>query len=229
MPFGVFYLGDLKMGKGQRKYISLIELHQDEVEKLLIQEDERYGFIDIFCCDNDDYHYYEEDAYTYFMNKNIDIIDRFNENHRLSSTVITEHVSVVHSKEIYYKVNFDDINKNSTNPLIQLLLNDFEVLRETTIFHIYFMFFKDAWSVREDLHFDIVIADKSAPLYHRPSRFLLSTLNELSAPEYADNAFKKMVFNDIERRPRIYNSFTDIEDVVSNFENYAWMIDAITY
>lgn len=217
------------MGKGQRKYISLLELHHDEVEKFLINEDDGYGFIDIFCCDNDDYHYYEEDAYAYFMTKNIDIIDIFNKTHNLTNTVMTQHVSVSHCNEIYYKINFNDINKFSTHPLVQLLLTDFKVLNETNIFHIYFMFFKEAWSEREYLNFDIVIADDSATLYHRPSRFLLSDLNELSAPEYADNAFKKMVFNDIERRPRIYNSFTDVEDVVNNFENYAWMIDAITY
>lgn len=217
------------MGKGQRKYISLLELHQDEVEKFLIQEDERYGFIDIFCCDNDDYNYYEEDSYAYFMTKNIDIIDIFNENHKLTNTVMTNHVSNIHWKEIYYKVSFEDINKDSNNQLIQFLINDFKVLRDSNIFHIYFMFFKDTWSLRDDLNFDIVIADESADLYHRPSRFLLSAINELPAPDYADTAFKKMVFNDIERRPRIYNSFTDITDVVNNFENYAWMIDAITY
>ena len=217
------------MGKGQRKYISLLELHYDEVEKHLIQEDEGYGFIDIFCTDRDDYGYYEEDSYLYFMVKNIDIIDRFNTDNALTNTALTQHISKIHYKEIYYKVNFDDINKNSKHPLIQLLLNDFQILNQTSIFNIYFMFFKDAWSERDNLNFDIVIANHSAELYHRPSRFILSAIHELSAPVYADDGFKKMLFNEIKRRPSVYSHFTDIEDVINNFENYTWMIDAITY
>lgn len=217
------------MGKGSRKFISLMELHNDEVEKNIIKEAESYGFIDIFCCSDDDYHYYEDCAQEYFVLKNIDIVDTFNNNYSLTYRPLNNTQFDQCFNEIYYKVNFDDINKNSTHPLVIQLLNELNILSKTNIFGIYFMFFKDKWSVRDGLNFDIIIAVDNNTLYHRPSRFNMSNINELIAPYYADNLFKKLLFNDIERRPRVYNAFDDVEDLINNFETYSWMVDAITY
>jgi hypothetical protein len=217
------------MGKGGRKYISLMELHYDEVEKYLIKKDEDYGYIDIFDCDEDDYAFYENCSNDYFILKNIDIVEKFNELYCLTNRPLNYVDFFQNHNEIYYKIDFKNINKHSTHPLVISLLENFSVLESIDIFNIHFLFYKEKWSNRFDLSFDIVIAVDQSPVYHRPSRFSLSTIDTLQAPDYADTAFKRLVFNDIVRRPRVYGGFDNIEDLVNNFEASAWMVDAITY
>lgn len=217
------------MGKGGRKYISLMELHNDEVEKHLIKKDEDYGYIDILDCDEHDYNFYEECAADYFILKNIDIVENFNDLYHLTNTPLNYLEFFQNHNEIYYSVDFNNINNQSTHPLVIYFFEHFSSLANINIFKVHFLFSKNQWSNRSDLEFDIIIAVGKSPLYHRPSRFSLSTIETLKAPEYADTVFKKMLFNDIERRPRVYDSFDNIEDLVNNFEASAWMVDAITY
>lgn len=206
-----------------------MELHRDEVEQDLIKKDEEYGYVDIYDCDQDDYNFHERCANDYFILKNIDIVESFNASYELTSKPLNYVDFFQHYNEIYYKIDFKNINKNTTHPLVLSLVNNFKALENINIFKVYFLFFKDKWSNRDDLKFDVVIAVDEAMLYHRPSRFSLSEIDSLHAPEYADTLFKKMVFNDIERRPKVYSGFDDIEGLINNFEASAWMIDAITY
>lgn len=218
------------MGKGGRKYISLMELHNDEVEKKLIDEDVHWGYMDIYCCSEDDFLYYEqESAQSYFLDKNIDLVDEFNNSHNLIKSSLPE-PKLKHFDEVYYEIDYNDLNESSSHPMIHSLLEHFEILATVKTFKIYFVFHQRSWSNRNIPEFDVVLScDKNGMLYHRPSVFKLSTLFDLPAPTYADNGFKKMLFTDIERRPRVYEGFHDIEDLINNFENYSWMVDAITY
>jgi hypothetical protein len=214
--------------KASKKYISLMELHHDEVEQALIQKDEQYGYIDIFDCDEDDYYLYEDCAHDYFILKNIDIVEQFNNDFSLTNQPLNYLNFFQYHNEIYYRIDFKNINKESTHPLVILLLEHFKALADINLFNVHFLFKKEKWSHRDDLSFDIIIAVNKATLFHRPSRFSLSTIDTLEAPEYADNGFKRLLFNDIQRRPQVYNGFDDIEELITNFEDYSWIVDAIT-
>jgi len=217
------------MGKGYRKYISLMELHNDNVEKQLIEKDSYWGYLEIHGCTEDDYLYYEDCAESYFLDKHIYLVGDFNEKNQLIKHELPTPALKYHN-EVYYEIDFNDLNKESKHPMISLLMEHFDILSTVKMFKIYFMFHQRAWSNREVPEFEVILSvDKNGMLYHRPSVFKLSTILDLKAPAYADTAFKKMLFHDIERRPRVYEGFHDIEDLINNFEAYSWMVDAITY
>jgi hypothetical protein len=222
------------MGKGQRKYISLLELHNDEVEKALIAKDTHWGYLDVLCCSEDDYLYYEDCAESYFMDKNIHLVDEYNDEHQLTVGGLPAAPFKFYN-EIFYEIDFNAINSKSQHPMIIQFMEHFKILEVVKNFKIYFMFHQRAWSNAEVPAFDIVLSSSiNNRLYHKPSVFSLKKLfdtnnKEYKSPEYADTFFKRVVYNDIERRPRVYEGFHDIEDLINNFEAYSWMVDAITY
>lgn len=217
------------MGRGARKYISLMELHNDTVEKKLIEDDSHWGYLDILCCSEEDFLYYEDEcAQSYFLDKNIDLIYDFNDQYQLIKKDLPTPI-LKHYNEVYYEIDYSDLNEYSAHPMIKSVFEHFSILSVVKTFKIYFVFHQKAWSNREIPNFDVIFSfDRNSMIYHRPSVFKLSTVFELSAPAYADNHFKKMLFTDIQRRPYVYEGFHDIEDLINNFEEYAWMVDAIT-
>lgn len=216
------------MGKGSRKYISLMELHNDNVEKELIEKDSYWGYLDVLCCNEEDYIYTEDCADSYFIDKYSYLVTDFNAEHALITTQLPIPVLKGYN-EIYYEIDFNDVNQQSKHPMIQKLVEHFKMLSTVKMFKIYFMFHQRAWSNRKVPKFEIIFSiDKNGMIYHRPSTFKLSTLFHLDAPEYADNGFKRLLFNDIQRRPQVYEGFDDIEELITNFEDYLWMVDAIT-
>lgn len=216
------------MGKGSRKYISLMELHNDNVEKELIEQDAYWGYLDVLCCNEEDYLYYEECADSYFVDKYSYLVTDFNTEHALITNQFPQPILKSYN-EIYYEIDFNDVNKQSTHPMIQRLVEHFSMLSTVKMFKIYFMFHQRAWSNREVPKFEIIFSiDRNGMIYHRPSVLKLSNIFHLDAPAYADNGFKRLLFNDIQRRPEVYDGFDNIEELITNFEDYSWMVDAIT-
>lgn len=216
------------MGKGSRKYISLMELHNDNVEKELIEQDAYWGYLDVLCCSEEDYLYYEECSDSYFVDKYSYLVTDFNDEHKLINSHFPKPVLKSYN-EIYYEIDFNDVNKQSTHPMIQLLVEHFSILSTVKMFKIYFMFHQRAWSNREIPKFEIIFSiDRNGMIYHRPSVLKLSNIFHLDAPAYADNGFKRLLFNDTQRRPEVYDGFDNIEKLITNFEDYSWMVDAIT-
>lgn len=216
------------MGKGSRKYVSLMELHNDNVEKELIEQDAYWGYLDVLCCNEEDYLYYEECSDSYFVDKYSYLVTDFNNEHELITNQLP--VPVLKSyNEIYYEIDFNDVNQQSKHPMIQKLVEHFKMLSTVKMFKLYFMFHQRAWSNQEVPKFEIIFSvDKNGIIYNRPSVFKLSNIFHLDAPDYADNGFKRLLFNDIQRRPQVYDGFDDIEELITNFEDYSWMVDAIT-
>lgn len=221
------------MGKGSRKYISLMELHNDNVEKQLMEKDAYWGYLEIYGCNEDDYLYYEDCATSYFMDKHIHLVHDFNDDHQLLKGDLPE-PTLKYDNKIYYEIDFSDINLSTHHPIVIQFIEHFKILQVVKNFKIYFTFYQRAWSNAEVPTFEIILSsDKNNRLYHKPSVFNLNTIFEthppvFKAPAYADTLFKIILYVDIQRRPRVYAGFHDIEDLINNFEDYSWMVDAIT-
>lgn len=222
------------MGKGYRKYISLMELHNDNVEKQLIEKDSYWGFFDVLGCSEDDYIYFEDCADSYFIDKNIHLVSDYTNEHQLIIGDLPN-ITLKSYNEIFYEIDFSMINAASEHPMIVQFMKNFKMLEVIKNFKIYFMFHQRAWSNAEIPSFDIILSsNKTNRLSHKPSVFSLMKLfdkdnTEYLTSEYADTLFKRVVYNDIKRRPKVYEGFHDMEDLINNFEAYSWMVDAITY